>query len=768
LPSHPSEFASLVRTQRMATGLTQAELAERAGISERTVSDLERGLRATVYPATARQLAAALHVGDEDLALFLSTAQLGRPVPALTEQRARVPAPITRLVGRETEVATVIGLVRNPRERLITLMGPGGIGKTRLAIEAAVLTEPDFAGGSFFVDLAATDSASMVLPLIATAVGVRPDPSPLTVSLAERLSRDATLVVLDTCEHLVAGAAVVADLLAACPALTILATSRAALHLRGEREVTVQPLDVRAPGLIAGDASPAAELFLERARAVGASIERNDETVRLVTDICARVDGLPLAIELAAARVKHMPLHELHQRLEHRLDPLVGGARDLPARQQTMRAAVDWSYRLLDLDQQRLFRALAVFRGSFARDAAESVAEPARVSSSAEFLATLDSLLDSSLVMLEPGTAGRTRYRLLDVIHEYGVELATGLSEMEALHRSHATHFLEVAERAEPELRGAEQRMWFAAISEDEANFRAALTWALHAGEGEIALRFAGALWMFWRWAGLFEEGRGWLEAALTAGEQCSLDVRCRALWGAGWLAYHHGDYRRTEELGTQILGLIDDEDRRIERRNALTLLGNAALGEDRSGEAVAALSDALTLVEPLGTTWYTATSLLNLGTALLDGGHAGDAEPMLARALALYESLGDEHFAARALLARAYALLAMEQQAAATSLVKRAMSMSAGLGDAWGIAEGLEATAAVRSDNAPRSAVTLAAAANQLRERISMRPHPFEARINRRHLDQARGQLSADAFDEAWEEGCSMTPEKAIEVALA
>jgi predicted ATPase/DNA-binding XRE family transcriptional regulator len=768
LQSQPREFATLVRTLRTASGLTQAELAERAGISERTVSDLERGLRATVYPATARQLAAALRVGDEDLAVFLSTAQLGRPVPVLTDQRARLPTPITRLVGRETDVATVIGLLRDPRERLITLLGPGGIGKTRLAVEAAVLTENDFSGGSFFVDLAVTDSVSMVLPLIATAVGVRPDPSPLTVSLSERLSGDATLVVLDTCEHLVAGAAAVADLLAGCPALTILATSRAALHLRGEREVTVQPLDVRAPALAAGDASPAAELFLERAGAVGASIERNDETVLLVTDICARVDGLPLAIELAAARVKHMPLHELHQRLEHRLDPLVGGARDLPARQQTMRAAVDWSYRLLDLDQQRLFRALAVFRGSFGRGAAESAAEQVGIENSAEFLTTLDSLVDSSLVMLKPGAAGRTRYRLLDVIHEYGVELATELSEMEPLHRSHAMHFLEVAERAEPELRGAEQRMWFAALSEDEANFRAALTWSLRAGEDEIALRFAGALWMFWRWAGLFDEGRGWLEAALAAGEQCSLDVRCKALWGAGWLAYHHGDYGRTEELGTQILRLIGDSDRRIERRNALTLLGNAALGDDRSGEAIAVLSDALTLCEPLGTTWYTATSMLNLGTALLDGGRAADAEPMFTQAFAVYEALGDEHFAARALRARAYALLAMGQQATATSLVKRAMSMSAGLGDAWGIAEGLEATAAVRSDNAPRSAVTLAAAANQLLERVSMRPHPPDARINRRRLDQARGQLSADAFEESWEEGCSMTPEEAIEVALA
>ena len=263
MPSHPGEFATLVRTRRLANGLTQAELAERAGISERTVSDLERGLRATVYPATARQLAAALGVGGDDLAVFLSTAQQGRPVPVVTEQRARLPAPITRLVGRETEVATVIGLLRDPRERLITLLGPGGIGKTRLAIEAAMLTENDFAGGSFFVDLAATDNASMVLPLIATAVGVRPDPSPLTVSLAERLSGSATLVVLDTCEHLVAGAAAVAELLASCSALTILATSRAALHLRGEREVAVPPLDVRAPSLRAGDVPAAAELFLE-------------------------------------------------------------------------------------------------------------------------------------------------------------------------------------------------------------------------------------------------------------------------------------------------------------------------------------------------------------------------------------------------------------------------------------------------------------------------------------------------------------------------
>jgi transcriptional regulator with XRE-family HTH domain len=360
-------FGIRVRTLRVAAGLTQAELAEHAGVSERTISDLERGLRGGVYPATARRLAATLGVGEQDLPGFLLE---GRRRPASTDLgreeigaipfdwSARVPIPLTRMLGREPDLALALGLVHDPAVRLVTIVGPGGIGKTRLAIEVANHAEAGFTGGIYFVSLSATDDPAMVLPLVAKAVGLAPETGDLSAALSRRLGREPTLVLLDTFEHVVAAARDVGGLLEACPGLTVIATSRSPLQLRGEREVPLQPLAVRSEIDQAGLA-PAAQLFIERASAVEPGFDATSAAIEVATDICSRLDGLPLAIELAAARVRHMPLAELRRALEHRLDPLVGGARDLPARQQTMRRTLDWSYALLGAAEMRLFRSLA-------------------------------------------------------------------------------------------------------------------------------------------------------------------------------------------------------------------------------------------------------------------------------------------------------------------------------------------------------------------------------------------------------------------------
>jgi predicted ATPase len=651
--------------------------------------------------------------------------------------------------------------LRDRGVRLVTLVGPGGIGKTRLAIEVASKAQVDFPGGIFFVSLSDADDPEMVLPLIAIAVGLSPVPGEMQRVPAGRLSEGRALVVLDTLEHLVAAAPAIADLLEASPDLTILATSRAPLRLRGEHEVQVPPLQVRTE---ADHESAAVELFLERAAAIVPDFDRSAKAIGLVADICARTDGLPLAIELAAARVKHISLGELRMHLEHRLEPLVGGARDLPARQRTMRGTHDWSYALLGASEMRLFRCLAAFRGSFGREAAEAMI---RSTGAADVMGALGVLVDSSLVQVERRATGEGRYRLLDITREYAMERSVAAGEFDALRQRHADYFLALAVRAEPELRGRQQQQWHARLLEDEGNFRAGLTWALEDGRSEVALRLAGALWMFWRWAGLFAEGRGWLDAALNRGKDCPLEVRCQGFWGAGWLAFHAGDYARTRELGEEMLQLLSGRDDALHRRNALTLVGNAALAEGQNDAAVAAYGKALSACSELDSRWHLATSQLNLGTAELQAGRQTEAREFFEQALRIYGDLGDQHFTAKVLVQLGYVGLLTGRFADATARIDRAMTIFAELGNGWAIAEGLEAIATLRSETDATSAVQLAGAAKRLRERIAMQPHPPDARINLTYLELARRHLTSQAFEEAWSEGRGMTIDAALHLAL-
>jgi tetratricopeptide (TPR) repeat protein len=491
------------------------------------------------------------------------------------------------------------------------------------------------------------------------------------------------------------------------------------------------------------------------------------EAIGLVADICARTDGLPLAIELAAARVKHISLGELRMHLEHRLEPLVGGARDLPARQRTMRGTHDWSYALLGASEMRLFRCLAAFRGRFGLEAAEAMIHSTGAPGAAEVMGALSGLVDSSLVQVERHSTGEARYRLLDITREYAMERSVAAGEFDALRQRHADYFLARAVRAEPELRGRQQQQWHARLLEDEGNFRAALTWALEVGESELALRLAGALWMFWRWAGLFAEGRAWLDAALSGGKDCQLGVRCQGFWGAGWLAFHAGDYSRTRELGEEMLQLLSSRDDPLHRRNALTLVGSAALAQGRNDAAVAAYSEALAVCSELATSWHLATSKLNLGTAELQSGRKTEARELFEQALPIYDDLGDQHFTARVLVQLGYVALLTGQVAEATTRINRAMTIFAELGDGWAIAEGLEAIATLRSEGDASSAVQLAGAGQRLRERIAMQPHPPDARINRAYLELARRRLTSEAFEEAWNRGRGMTIETAVDLAL-
>ena len=769
-----SEFGRHVRALRLGAGLTQAELAERSGISERTVSDLERGLRASVYPDTARRLAAALAVEPHVLPSFLRAARgvrTGGMAPQdgtspLTD-RSFIPFRLTRLIGRERELEEVLGLLEQPDGRLVTVVGPGGVGKTRLAAEVGALSAARGPRDSYFVNLSDVEDAALLLPTIAACVGLQPAPSGLVPRLARRLGEGRALLVLDTLEHLLDAAPEIGELLVACPGLTVLATSRAAMHIRGEHEVPLQPLAVESSGSAENEIAPAVALFLERAAAVSPSFALTSATLPIVAEICARLDGLPLAIELAAARIKYMPLDDLHANLDHRLDRLVDGPRDAPRRHQTMRAALDWSYALLDGPGLRLFRSLSAFRGTFEHEAALAVFGDAP-DDSEYVVMSLSALVNASLVQLERGQSGHGRYRLLDLVRDYAQERAEAAGDFDTLRRRHLRHFLEIAERAEAGLRGADQQEWYARLLDDEANFRAALTFALDLGEAELALRLAGALWMFWRWAGLFREGRGWLDTALETAEGCPSAVRLRALWGAGWLAFHQGDYHRTDETGRAMLQLLGDADDRLSRRNALTLIGNAALAEVSLPEAIASLEEALDMCDDGHVSWHLGTSLLNLGTAHLAAGRPNEAERLLSRAVTVYSELGDRHFTARALVELGYTAIAQGKSVEASSFIREAMAMAADLGDGWSIADGLEAVACLCSDTDPATTALLAGAAERLRDRIAMRPHPPDGAINREHVERARSILGAVAFEAASATGRGTPLAAIVEVALA
>jgi predicted ATPase/transcriptional regulator with XRE-family HTH domain len=769
-----SEFGRHVRALRLSAGLTQAELAERSSISERTVSDLERGLRATVYPDTARRLASALGVEEHVLPDFLLAARglkRGAVAPQIgmtpSMDRSFVPFRLTRLIGREHELELVLRLLEDPDAHLVTVVGPGGVGKTRLAAEVAALSAARHVRDGYFVNLSEVEDAALVLSTIAACVGLQPAPSGLVQSLARRLGEGEALLVLDTFEHLLDAAPEIGELVAACPGLTVLVTSRAAMHVRGEREVPLQPLAVETDSPEDDAIAPATALFLERAAAVSPTFPATTATLATVAEICARLDGLPLAIELSAACIKYMSLEDLHSSLDHRLDRLVGGPRDAPRRHQTMRAALDWSYALLDGPALRLFRSLSVFRGTFEREAVEAVRRGAPDNAD-DVVVSLSALVNASLVQVELSQSGHGRYRLLDLVREYAQERAEAAGDVDALRRRHLLHFLHIAERAEPELRGADQRQWYVSLLDDEANFRAALTFALDVGEEELALRLAGSLWMFWRWAGLFREGRHWLDAAVATSDGCSADVRLRALWGAGWLAYHQGDYRGTDETGRAMLHLLGGADDRVSRRNALTLIGSAALAEARFDEAIASLDEALITCDDGHVTWHLGTSLLNLGTAHLAIGRPSEAKRLLSRAATVYSGLGDRHFTARTLVQLGYTAIAQSQPSDAAAFIHEAMEIAAQLGDGWSIAEGLEAVACLCSDTTPSTTALLAGAAERLRDQIAMRPHPPDAAINRAHLERARAILGTVAFEEARAIGRDTPLPAIVEDALA
>ncbi len=551
--------------------------------------------------------------------------------------------PTTPLIGREREREAIGDLLLGTGVRLVTLTGPGGVGKTRLAIQVAAGVADAFAAGVAFVSLAPLADPELVAPGIARTVGVTEAGGP---PLAERLQahlRDQhLLLVLDNFEQVLAAAPLVTDLLAAAAHLKVLVTSRAPLRLSGEHEYPVPPLALPAdpchpPPVERLRRYAAVRLFSERARAITPDFQLTEATAPAVAAICARLDGLPLAIELAAARTRLLPPQALLARLEHRLAHLTGGARDLPARQQTLRSTIDWSYALLAPGEQTLFARLAVFVGGRTLEAIAAVCNAAG-DLPLDVLEGMESLVSKSLLRREAGPAGEPRFVMLETIHEYARERLEAGGEAEALQDAHLAYFLTLADAAERELRGPRTAAWFERLEWEHANLRAALGRALARRDEETAVRLAGALWWFWWVHSHFAEGRRWLEAALALGAAPTA-ARAKALAGAGWLALQQADIARAESLLEESLALARRLADPAAIANALNALALTARYRGDHALAQVRFEECLALRRSLGDARGVGAVLGNMGQAAEERGDYARAGAWYAESLALQRS---------------------------------------------------------------------------------------------------------------------------------
>jgi non-specific serine/threonine protein kinase len=699
----------------------------------------------------------------------------GRPA-ASAPPETNLPLQLTSFVGREREISELEALMAGGA-RLLTLIGAGGSGKTRLAVALAMQIAGHFEDGVWWVEFAPLSDPHLVPQAVASVLRVQEAPGrPLTEAIAEDLKSLEILLILDNCEHVVGACAEFADaLLHSCGGLRILATSREALGVPGERQFAVPPLSTPDPHALPPveelGGIESVRLFVERARYRLPGFALGPENASSVAEVCMRLDGIPLAIELAAARVGALSVEQISGRLGHSLGLLSGRDRTAPEKQRTLRGALDWSYELLDEGERNLFGRLSVFAGGCTLEAVENVCGAGGLEQE-EVLDLLSRLVDKSLVLVAEQYTGEARYRLLQTVRQYALERMKQSGEAEAVRRKHAEYYLELAEEADAELKGAKQAEYLGWLDREHGNLRTALQLSVEGEDTELELRLAGTLARFWWARGHLSEGRRWLEKGLARSNDSPTSLRVKALNEAGWIALWQDDLEQAVELLEESVVLYKELGDEPGIATSLTNLGHAVLHQDDKERLKALCEEAEALRREFVDRWAVAELLIFLGMAALYQGVHEQAGTLLEESLATFRELGDTQ---RGTLCVTYLWMAAleggDRRRAATLLegdLRRLQGLH--IKPQIQIYDDLMGSAVVAELNGhPARAAQLLGAAETLREAISLSlllwdhtPTDYEALLN-----AARVRLGEEAWEAAFAEGRAMTPEEAIEYAL-
>jgi len=689
------------------------------------------------------------------------------PIRTLDAHPTNLPPLPTALIGREQEVARIVAALQSDGRRLITLTGPGGTGKTRLALKVADELLEDFSDGVFVVDLSAVTDAPLVVAQIAAALSLKESGGRgLQETLHDYLASKELLLVIDNFEQVMDAASEVASLLTSAPDVRVLVTSREPLRLAGEQEFAVPPLSLpssSSPRLEEARRAPAVALFTERARGVRADFALTEDNVAAVIAICRRLDGLPLAIELAAARVKVLSPQGLLDRLDHSLRLLSSGRRDASERQRTLRGAVTWSYELLSENEQKLFCRLGVFSGGWSLEAAEAVCE--RSDLELEVLDGLASLVDKSLVRAVAGD--EERFSMLETIREFAIERLDESEEAEEFRRAHAEYFRGLAEEAEPHLVGEDQKEWLDRLERDHDNVRGALNWSV-AEAPDLALAIAAPLWRFWYVRGHLTQARRWLQATTAQTNEETSPVRAKALRGLAVCVGVQGEYGRSEHVGQQSLAIYEQLGDQSGVSSVLETLAIAAENQGNVDLARTRYERALELGEKIGDVRGATWVGNNLADLLLRQGDYDAAKQRLKTNIRLLGELGDKEGLAFALVTMSEVLLAQTSYAESLKAAQESLLLSEELGHSTVIAYCFEVFAAIhsRQGKADLAARSLGVAENLL-DATGVQLAPSEKKTHEDTVRQTLRELSPDEFVAGLQEGRAVPVERAIAEAL-